>query len=479
MISSTGSNSGLTQSLLQNPQMIQSLIPNVNLSSLAEALQASLQTEEAPLSNLSSELSTLSSQSQAWSQVSSALQTVQTDVQNLSTTQDLNPSGDPVSSSPDVATATGTAAPVGDYAVSVTQLAQNQVTNSDVVTETPSSALGYSGTLTLTDGTQTATVTVASTDSMDNIAQSIQAAAATIPGFNLTASVLPSGKGTALSLSADTGSGSFSIAASGSNLPLTFTQSQASQNAIYSVNGVDNTSAVNNIQDALAPGVTLNLLEAGSTTLTVSPNYSQVTTNTGNLVKDVMSAINTINSVAGQGGVLEGNAALLNVGQSLVSDLSQTNTQLPVGYQSLADIGLTVAYTQSGGEQVSLNSGKFEQALNTDPGAVTQLFVGNSGSGSSGTTGGIASSMNQYLNGFLAPSTGMIASGQSGISQQEKMIASEQTSMQQLVQQEQTTADNSFIADLQNMLSESTTSTELTAQFNQASGSGSSGSSGS
>ncbi len=476
---SSSNTSGLEQSLINNPQIIQSMIPGVNLSALASTLQIETSLEEQPLTNLNTQLATFSKQSHAWSQVSTALQTIQTDIGKLATVQDMNPSSQPVSSDSNAVTASGATAAVGQYNVSVTSLAAPQLTNSNVVASSPTSALGYSGTLTVSYNGHSAQVTVSSTDSLDTIDQNLQSAAATLSGLNLSVSELPSSSGTALSLSANTGSGSFTVSASGSNLPLTFTTT-ASHNAVYTVNGVQNQSPTNTVTDALASGTTLNLLEttASPVTLTVSANMQQVDHEVGTLVSDISSAVQTINQLTGRGGVLEGNAALLNVSQNLVSFLSQTNPSLPAGYQSLLDMGLSVSWSKSQGESISFNGSQFQQALNTDPNAVTALFTGLSTSGTASGTG-IYQTMNGYLSQFLAPSTGIVASAQSGITQQEQTIGSEEKSLQQLVQQEQTNTDNQFIADLQNMLQNAALKQALNAQLNPgASGSGSSNSSG-
>ncbi len=478
-IVSASNTSGLEQSLINNPQIIQSMIPGVNLAALASTLQIETSLEEQPLTNLNTQMATFSSQSHAWSQVSTALQTVQTDLGKLATVQAMNPSSEPVSSNPNAVTASGTTAPVGQYNVSVSSLAAPQITNSNVVSGSPSTALGYSGTLTISYDGQSAQVTVSATDSLNTIDQNLQSASAKVAGLNLSVTELPSSSGTALSLSANTGSGSFTVAAAGSNLPLTFTTT-ASQNAIYTVNGVQNQSATNTVANALASGTTLHLLQTTTSpvTLTVSANSQQVNKEVGTLISDISSAVNTINQMGGQGGALEGNAALLNVAQNLVSFLSQTNAALPVGYQSLLDMGLSVSWSKSQGESISFNSAQFQQALNTDPSAVTALFTGVPASGTASGTG-IYQAMNGYLTQFLAPSTGIVASAQNGITQQEQTLSSEEKSLQQLVQQEQTNTDNQFIADLQSMLQNAALGQALTAQLNPgALTSGSSGSSG-
>jgi flagellar hook-associated protein 2 len=306
-------------------------------------------------------------------------------------------------------------------------------------------------------------VTVSSDESLQQIGQALVSAASSV-GLDLSAVLLPSTSGTELSLSGATGSNSFSVSGTLSG-GLGFNLVQSGAAASYSVNQVDNTSPTNTIENGLAPGVTLNLLSTGSTTMTVSPDYSQVTSQVSKLVNDVMSVINTINKVAGKGGPLEGNAALLNLAQNLVSDLSQTNSALPAGYQSLLNLGLSVSWSQSTGETVSFDSSAFQQALQQNPQAVTGLFTGAGGSP------GIANTVSNFLNGFLAPTTGIVASAQSGITSQEKTLSQEQASLQQLIQQEQTEADNQFIAELQTMLKEALLQQSLSAQFATANGS--------
>lgn len=463
-------NTGNLQGLLQNPTLLQNLIPGVNLSGLAQSLKIELAQEEAPLQQMSQQQVTLSGQSKAWSQVSSALQAVQNDAAALSTVQDMNPSSAPVSSDPTLVTASGTGAAQGTYNVSVSSLAAPQITNSNVVSLGSGTALGYSGTLTLTYNGSQASVTVTTSDTLSTIAQNLTAAAASLPGLNLSASALPSGSGAVLSLAANTGSGSFSISASGSNLPMSFTTVQSSADAVYTVNGVQNQSPVNVIQNSLAPGVSLSLLGVTSSpvSLTVSANPSAVAQNVNQLVNDIQSAVTTLNKVAGQGGPLEGSAALLQVGQQLVSLLSQTNSALPPGDQSLLDAGLGVSWSQNQGEQVTFDSAAFTQALIKNPSAITTLFAGSSGATANG---GIAQGITQYLKGFLNASTGIIASAQSGITQQEQTLTNDQNTLQQLVQQQQQSAQNQFLAALQTLLKEASLQQTLDAQFKLSNGS--------
>jgi flagellar hook-associated protein 2 len=470
-----GSGGNTLQGLLQQPQLLQNLLPGVNLQALAQLVQLSILEQEAPLQNLAQQQSALSQQSQAWSQIQSALSTVQQDLQTLSSPT-IYTAMQAQSSNPSVVTATaGPGAQAGTYAVAVQSLMQPAVYDYTPAVSSASAPLGVSGTVDIgvyvnQNGTlvqqQLASFNFSATDTLQTLGQDITNATAGISQLSgLSWSVIPAtingtnGYTLVVQAPAD-----FYIQITNTSGTENFSQVQSYQQAQYTVDGIPNQSPSNTVQNALGPDTTLTLTGVSapgtSASVTVSQNPSAATGPLGQLVSDLQSALKTIAQLTGKGGVLEGQASLIGLGQQLTQMLTQVNQALPVGYQSLTDMGLSVSWSQSQGLQLSLNTSALTQAMQQNPQAVQQLLVGGPNGG-----GGIIGQLQQYLESFLAPGSGIIGSAQQGIANQEQMLTDQQQSLQQLVQLEQQSAEAQFMAALSSLLKEASLQQSLQAQF--------------
>jgi flagellar hook-associated protein 2 len=467
-------------SLWNNPTLLGQLLGGVNVQGLQGVLQAEEAQVSAPLTQLSNEQSTLTAQAQAYSAVQGALQTVLTDAQGLQSAAAFNQTSAPVSSNANVATATGAGGPYGDWALAVTSLAMPGSINSAFQPGSSSASLGWNGTIQVTiyvgippqQTAVTVTVPVASSDSLNSIAQNIQSDAANaLPsGTQLSAVVLPTTQngqsGNVLSLSVNGGLTTAGVTTTGSVPNLGFTNATTFSPATYMINGVQNQSTTNTIQNAI-PGVTLNLLATGNTNLSIASNPGATSVQVGSMVSDIQSAISTINKYTGQGQPLAGNGALESLVTQLESTLTTANTSLASGYQSLTDLGLSVSYSQTTGASISLNQSTLTNALTQNPQAVQNLMAG---------TEGVAAQIATLMQNFTQPSTGVIASYQSGIQNQEQLLASQETALQQTVGQQQTLLQTQFMAYLQQIANQYSQQTFLQQYVNLQSGQASNGS---
>lgn len=470
-------------SLWNNPNLLGQLLPGVNVQGLQGVLQAEEAQAAAPLTQYQAEQSTLSGQAKAYSAIQGALATVASDVQSLSTPTGFAQTATPVSSNSQVVTASGTGGPYGDYAIVVGSLATpGSVYSSPQASAT--SSLGWSGTMTVTVDVGippaltpvVVDVPVAASDSLSTIAANIQSAAASaLPsGTSLSAAVLPTStngqSGESLVLTANGGLTPTSIATSGSIPSLTWTQGSTYQPASYSVDGVQNQSSSDTVQNALA-GVTLNLTGTGSANLSIASQPSATAGQVGQLVNDVQNAIQTIQQYTGQGQVLASDPAMTTLPNQLESMLQTVVGGQPSGYQSLADVGLTIAYSSQNGASITFNQSAFTAALTTNPAAVESLFT------TPGT--GLAAQMQSLLNAYTQPASGILAADQSSVQQNEQQLANQEGALQQTVTQEQTMLQNQFMANLQQISNNMSQSSFIQAYVNQANGqSGSSSSSG-
>jgi flagellar hook-associated protein 2 len=453
-MSQGGISAASLNSLWNNPQLLQQVFPSINVAGLQGVLNAELAQVDAPVQQLSSEQQTLSAQASAYSNIQAALQKVQTDAQALEQATAFDQAGTPVSSDPNLVSASGSGAPPGTYQVAVSSLEQNAILASSAQSVGTSTPLGWSGTLTVEvgdPGSQTAvSVNVSASDSLATLAQNLTGAAAqALPqGETLSALSLPtSGGGSQLVLSVNGALTAADVTATGTFPGLTFSQVQSYQPAAYSVDGVQNTANSNAVTDAL-PGVTLNLL--GTTpsgqpvTLTASADPSATASQVASLVSDIQSAVTAISQATAQGQPLAGDPTLSLASDQLIQALTSAASGQPSGFQSLTDMGLTMTYTQGSGGALSFDSSAFTSALASDPGAVTALFT-TQGSG-------LAYQIAQIAADFATPQTGILAQDQQNIQNQDQLISSQEGAVQALVTQEQSQLESQFMANLQTLV---------------------------
>jgi flagellar hook-associated protein 2 len=243
---------------------------------------------------------------------------------------------------------------------------------------------------------------VATSDSLQTLAQKINAA-----GAGVTATVLPSGSQYVLNIASTQGT---AISWSDPNAilqglgVLTSTgvpaqQLQKAAPAQYTINGVAETSPTNTDATSI-PGVTLSFLApTGSTpaTVTVGQDQNSVVAAFQKLASDYNALLTDLNKLAGKGGVLEGEAGVLAVGNALQQILTDVHPGLPAGYQALAQIGVTLSAPVGSPTQLSMQvaAATLQKALATNGAAVAQLMNG---------AGGIAQLLVQELNTLVGPS---------------------------------------------------------------------------
>lgn len=253
---------------------------------------------------------------------------------------------------------------------------------------------GNSQVFTGNSSTATGSVTI---DSSDNSLQGI-AAAINKAGLGVNASIINDGSGNPYRLvltSNTTGAASsMKISVDGdsaiSNLlsddpagTQNLTQSVAAQNTNLTVNGIAITSANNTVSEAIQ-GVTLNVAQTGTTSITVAQNTSGLQS----AVSSFVSAYNTLNSTLNAataynsstqtGAILLGDPGLLTVQTGLRKVLSGAISGLNLNMNSLAQLGITFNSTAGTGGQsdgsLSLNTATLQAALTSNPNGVAAVF---------------------------------------------------------------------------------------------------------
>ncbi|HXI44619.1 MAG TPA: flagellar filament capping protein FliD, partial [Bryobacteraceae bacterium] len=413
---------------------------------LQNALNRSVGLAALPLQLLQSQQSQLSSQSSALSSLDTSFSVLQSTISNLNSASQ-NVLASSVSDPTVITASTGAGALPGAYTVKVTDPGSSSSSISAntllKVTDPASQSISASSTFTLTIGGVPQTITPAA-NNLNSLAAAINAGA----GGSVQATVVNVGPPTApdyrLSLQSKT-LGSVSLQLNDGSDLLTTTLGTP---ATYQVNGAPGTPIPTNSRSVtIAPGITVNLLKAGTSTLTVSQNASNVANALSTLVTAFNGSVDELNKSFGQ------NAGPLN-GQSIIFDLKQSLHALASytggagSFTSMSDLGLS--FDTNG--HLNFDPTALSSASGTQFSDLTS-FLGNA------TNGGFLQFATNLLNGVEDPATGSITTAISSTSDQitheNQLISDQQDKINQLqtsLQAKMAAADAS-IAQIEQQLS--------------------------
>jgi flagellar hook-associated protein 2 len=304
----------------------------------------------------------------------------------------------------------GTATP-NVHDIRVNQLAASQVASSNTYASDTAGIAG-AGTLQLTTGTTSATVSWDGTDTLSSIATKINNANA-----GATASVLFDGSQYRLMVSSKaTGTANAtSFVETGSSLGLDNPANikVPAKDAKISIDGVDIVRSSNIIDDAL-PGTTIT---ANSVHAVADPDSSvTVSVDTAALTAKLQAFVTAFNSVAGATtGQLTYNASATAqsalFGDSTLRGLQSSMsafTSRTFGGMNLTDLG--VSMDRDG--LLSLDSDKLTTALQANPDAITNLFV----------TGGLATAVKSLSDLYSEPGDGVLVVKSAGMTDRSKLL---------------------------------------------------------
>lgn len=155
-------------------------------------------------------------------------------------------------------------------------------------------------------------------------------------------------------------------------------QTQAAQNVSgLTIDGIAVTSASNTLTDVIN-GLAIDLLEPGTSTLTVSYNKDSVSSAVSSFVEKYNGLISTVRDLSsynpdtGEAGLLNGDGVLRNIDAQVRRVFSQTVSGLSGPYRQLADIGIT--RSASDGSLV-LDNVKLEAAIEDNFDAIAGMFT--------------------------------------------------------------------------------------------------------
>lgn len=335
-----------------------------------------VQAERTNLTAMETKKETYNSQISAYGQIKSSLEAFQTAVGDLKDSSDFSVSK-ATSSNTDLLTATAdSTAAAGTYDIKVTQLAQAGV-QASASQASAKTAMGASGTFTLTAGDKSFDITLESTDTLENIRDKINSAVLTGDDETqevATATIVNTGNGYKLVV-ASSERGTENAVSIDSNLStaLGFTPTQTAQNSKFTVNGLEIERATNSVDDVI-DGVTLNLVKADTTTsltLTVGKDTDAITTKVNAFISAYNSLASTISDLHKKGGTLEADNTATSVLYQLQSVFNVPANIAGSDVNYLAQVG--ISFKKDG--TLALDSTAFTKALKNNGDAVTALFT--------------------------------------------------------------------------------------------------------
>ncbi|MET0208100.1 MAG: flagellar filament capping protein FliD, partial [Burkholderiaceae bacterium] len=389
----------------------------------------------------------------------------------------------------------GSSATISSFSIAVTKLARAQSVASAAI---PSGVGVGSGTLSIqlgqwdTTGTPAFTagsaaavsVTVASTDTLSDIAGKINSA-----GAGVTATVLKDLSGDRLMLrSSSTGEATgFQIQASDDGTDTTHVGLQTlafdaagvgmaaqpiqyGQNAAATINGIPVTSASNTL-DGTIPGLSMTLLQ--ETTTPVEIKASTDTASMTTIIQSFVTAYNSMNQMFNDATKYDATtktAALLQ-GDATTTGMQSALRKL-IGASSgggalkhLSDLGISIA--KDGAGALSIDSGKLATALK-DPAAVQQFFAAPKGESELAT--GFATRLYAFTrdavgsDSVLAGKTESLQAQKSGNGKQQDRVSDRLTITEARLRKQYATLDTTMAS----MTALNTYITQQIAQWNKS-----------
>jgi flagellar hook-associated protein 2 len=352
-------------------------------------INAIMQQESAHLTDLQTQQQNVQQKDTALTTLGSKIASLETDAKNLSdATAFLNVSA--TSSDPTILTASsGSDAIAGHYDVVIDHTAKAQVTTSTTSQSSTSAVVADGGAISFTINGQTTTaISVTSSTTLAQLKDLINQ-----QNSGVVASLVNTGSAYKLVLSSRTtgaangfvvnnsltNSGGTSVAFA-LRQNTTTDNTQNAQDAALTVNGLAITSASNTISGAI-PGISFNIIKAGTVALDVAANYDNLKHSLQTLVTDYnqirsfYAAQKTPDST-GHAGPLGNDSGLREVFSDIRIAL-QSSSSNAGGYSFLSQVGVEI--TRNGDLQFTEST--FVNAMSGHGTDVAKLFQGSSANG--------------------------------------------------------------------------------------------------
>ncbi|WP_280541059.1 flagellar filament capping protein FliD [Chromohalobacter sp. 11-W] len=393
----------------------------LDLSGLLDQLQEAEQEKLVPIQQQQAEQKTKIS---AYGQLQSALSKVQSSASDLTDPELFNSVTSSVEGESVEAAATPDAPP-GRYNVNVERLA----TASSIATQgVDEEAVLNAGTeasidVTLGDGTPTSSITVEADSTLSDVRDAVNES-----DSGVSASIVFDGNQHRLALaSKETGQQAAidTVVFNGlDSLTLDTTTEVTGQDAKLNVNGIDITSASNQVEEAIQ-GTTLSLTDTGESTVAVERDDKSIRgaitdfVDSYNDMKSTTADLTSFSSEDGetQAGDLLGDSTTRMAESRLRSTMTESVDG--DGLQTLEDAGISMNVDG----ELEIDEEQFDEALSTQPGAVQTLFTGTEDSQ------GIAGKVEEELDTMLGED-GMVEGAVTGAENQMDRLEERYSSME-------------------------------------------------
>ena len=463
-------------------------VPVQNISGLASGLDDNqiitelMSIEQQPLTQMQQKQAVEQTRQTALQSVQTTLTNLQSSIQALTDPTLWGDQQQVTSSDTNHLTVTRTGgAAAGGYEIAISQLARAQQLTQGTATQTASA----NGTLTIQVGSGTAiNVNVNAGDSLQTVANNINGSSGSqVYATVINGQMVLSGKVTgAVNTISVTGSEAADFG---------FAQSQAAQDAKYTIDGTPKTSSSNVVTDGMA-GVTLTLqgVTSDPATVTVStpePNTDSINSAVQNFVSQYNSTIDQITGILNQAkvanpqstsdmeqGVLNSDPQLEQVLSDMREAVGDMFASQPGGLQTMSQIGLSTGAAVGSGTisqdslegKLTLDTSTLDDALANNYSSVKNMFT--NATGTYGTEG-MAQRLSDLVTAQVSPQgvlAGRISSEASIISDLQQQQADLQTSLQE----KETTLRNKFTAMETAMSQEQSIAGQLSGQIAGLSG---------
>lgn len=380
----------------------------------AEALVTQLMSvEKQSLTSLQTKESSVKTKISAFGSISSSVDSLKNKLSAMKSVNTLAATKATSSSTETLSATTGSTAKAGTYDINVTQLAKAQKTqiqiNDGNTTTSGSNEVVGGGKLKFSVEGSTSPVEIDlsgnSTASIGDWRDAINTA-----GAGITASIINTASGAALTITADSSGKVVTFDTSDSPALLTGLSDTANnmttaQKAMYTIDNIAFATDSNTDSSAIS-GVTLNLAKTGITTLTVARDTSNIQT----AVKEFVTAYNDLNTKVKsltaydaankKSNTLTGDSTVRNLQNQITSALG---AQYGSGtYDHMANLGISLQKDGS----LALDTAKLDTAISKDMNSVTSVITSAATALYNKTyeatkTGGMLSSKTESLNSMV------------------------------------------------------------------------------
>jgi len=280
-------------------------------------------------------------------------------------------------------------ATVGEYDIEVTALAQGSFHQSQIFTSGSTTTFG-DGTLTFTLGSESFSISVSSTDTLEEIRNNINDATDNdLVSVNLLNNV-SDGTDTGSVLTFDsttTGSGNdlvftFSGDSSLADLSTGLTSTQSASDASIEIDGFTATSSTNSFADIIQD-ITIDIIAVHDAGTTDSLTVSLDTASTKSLITDFVSIYNAFAEVTQQlgaadndePGLLVGDFTLLQISSQIKNLFATRISGVSGNFNTLSSIGIST--TRDG--ILEIDDSALDDAIDSDFDQFSELFAGDDG----------------------------------------------------------------------------------------------------